>query len=111
MSKKIFALQLVFIFLIIFNAFSLNAKVLMQPYLQAPTENSITLMVETDSKDDVVVNYQDNMKSVVMTGKTSFYIKVKEKKKVFVHRVLLNKLEPGIEYNYTLNDEYNQYKG
>lgn len=83
----------------------------MQPYLQAPEQNSITLMVETDSKDDVYINYHKNSPSIQLSAKTSFFVKVKEKKNVFVHRVPLKNLEPGENYTYNLNDGKKLFSG
>ena len=111
MRKKSILLQSVIILLLIFQVLSLNAKILMQPYLQAVSGNSIIVMVETDSKDDVLINYHKNNPAITMTGKTSFYVKVKEKKNVFVHRVLLNNLEPGCSYTYNLSDGDRLYSG
>lgn len=111
MRKKLVLLQLVIISLFVFQALSLNAKVLMHPYLQAVSGKSIIVMVETDSKDDVVLNYYLNSPDTLLTAKTAYYVKIQERKKLFVHRVILNGLEQGVKYTYILKDGKQTYSG
>ena len=53
------------ILLISFFVFScaLNAKILMQPYLQAVSQNDIYVMVESDNKQPVTITYWENEKN------------------------------------------------
>jgi predicted phosphodiesterase len=111
MRKNIIANQVLIPVFILFLTLTINAKVLMHPYLQAPTGNSIIVMVETDSKDDVVINYSKDNTNKSMTAKTSWFVNVKEKKNVYVHRIVLNNLEPGNNYTYTLKDDGKTYSG
>ncbi|MCX7879251.1 MAG: metallophosphoesterase family protein [Ignavibacteria bacterium] len=71
----------------------------MNPYLQAVTQNSIVVMVETDTKDPVFVQYGKT--SLENSSKTKFYLVTEDKRsQTYVHRVYLENLEPNTEYKY-----------
>ncbi len=90
---------ILFLFLIL-SAFPLNAKILMTPYLQGVTTSSIYIMVATDSKNDVLVKYSKENEQKTISEKTTFYILANEKSNVYVHRILLKKLESATTYKY-----------
>jgi hypothetical protein len=100
-----------FLFLLPFSA-SLNAKILMTPYLQGVTSKSIYVMVETDSKNDVQVEYSKENDKNTYTAQTAFFVPVKEKSNVYVHRVLLDNLEGATRYKYeVINGNGQTYAG
>ncbi|MFC2131283.1 metallophosphoesterase [Bacteroidota bacterium] len=71
----------------------------MQPYLQAVTDSSIIVMVESDSKKDVFVKFGKS-NNLTNTAKTRFYVNTDNRKKTYVHRVVLNGLKANTQYHY-----------
>lgn len=92
------------IFLLIFPSFifsfiPLRAKLLMKPYLQAVTENSIIVMAEADTREPVFVQFgQQNLENFASTK----FIRVAENRRLetFVHRIELTNLLPNKIYKY-----------
>lgn len=71
----------------------------MKPYLQAITPNSIIVMAETDSKDPVTVIYgKDAFTNRAMT--TFLRIAEDRRGETYVHRVILENLEPNSIFKY-----------
>lgn len=75
------------------------SKLLMRPYLQNITPTTITVMVETDTKDPVTVIYgKDKLNQFAYT---SFYRVAEDRRnETYVHRVILQNLEPNMIYQY-----------
>ena len=91
-------------------SFVLNAKILMQPYLQAATSNDIYIMVESDSRENVTVTYWEN-ESQHLTKTTQFFIETAMHIPVsYVHRVRLDNLKPDTKYSYKANQENSESK-
>lgn len=88
----------ILIFLLIATQSSFSA-IKMQPYLQAVTDSSAVVMVLSDSKTDVQVNFGKGGRTV-RSAKTLFHIKNDCNRSRFVHRILLNGLESGTKYSY-----------
>lgn len=88
-----------FCFLLTISIQASFAKLLMKPYLQSVTPNSITVMVETDTKDPVTVIYgKDELRNQAMT---SFLLPAEDRRsETYVHRVVLSSLEPNSIYQY-----------
>lgn len=84
---------------------SFSAKLLMKPYLQAMDENSIYVMVETDSKETVYINYGANNK-LNRRDSTYFYKETNAMKTTYIHRVKMSDLTPGTEYFYTVTKPF-----
>lgn len=97
MLKKFKFVPVLLVLIIIFE--NSYAKILMQPYLQAVTENSIYVMVESDKKNDVTVLYGSDSK-YGKENKTEFYVKTEYRKNTYVHRIKLSGLEPSTVYHY-----------
>jgi predicted phosphodiesterase len=78
----------------------------MKPYLQAVTQTSIIVMVETDAKDIVTVQYNSGQtKYFDKTANTSYYEVIDDVPKKYIQRVKLDNLLPGSYYNYrTIQD-------
>jgi len=93
--KKLY-LGIVFILLAIYIS---PSKIIMQPYLQAVTDSSVVVMVECDTKNDVVVRYGTN-NELSQTSKTEYFVKTERPGKSFVHRIKLKNLLPDMEYKY-----------
>ena len=83
----------------------INAKILMQPYLQAVTQDSVCVMAECDSKNDVWVRYGE---SVSYTAKAKTGLVRSTTDNSFVHRIFIKGLKPGMVYHYSaLQDNMN----
>ncbi len=92
------------IFILILHAFTisfipLRAKLLMKPYLQAVTENSIIVMAETDTREPVFVQFGEQDLENLSSTK---FIRIAEdrRSKTFVHRIELTNLLPNKTYKY-----------
>ncbi|MEJ5286065.1 MAG: metallophosphoesterase family protein [Bacteroidota bacterium] len=98
MRSKIFVP--LFALILLANLSFLQAKLLMKPYLQAIGPNSIVVMAETDTQDPVTVFYGKD-KSLSNIAITSFFRTAEDRRNVtYVHRVVLNNLEPNSIYSY-----------
>ncbi len=96
----------IFFFLVFFSTNFALSKLLMRPYLQNITPTTITVMVETDTKDPVTVFYgKENLSNL---AQTSFYrIAEDRRNETYVHRIILENLETNTIYKYRaihLND-------
>lgn len=83
-----------------FVSYNLDAKIIMQPYLQALTDSSVVVMVECDSDSPAKVEFADISTMVIKTNKTKFSIPTQNRKKTYVHRILLYNLESDKRYQY-----------
>ncbi|MCX7908558.1 MAG: metallophosphoesterase family protein [Ignavibacteria bacterium] len=84
---------------IIFHTQVVFPKLLMKPYLQAITPNSIIVMVETDTKEPAKVVYGKNELNNV--AYTSFFRVAEDRRRqTYVHRIVLENLEPNSVYKY-----------
>ncbi len=95
--------SIVIVFCFVLLALPAVAKVKMQPYLQAVTNNSIVVMAVCDSKEDVTVDYgksADYGKQAV----SSTYLKPAGKQR-YVFRIKIEGLEPNTVYNYKVTQE------
>lgn len=98
---------IMYLFLILATGFSYG-KILMKPYLQALSNNSVIVMVETDNNTPVTVNYGQT-RNTEMKATTSYYIETeKRRNNTFVHRIKLENLKNNSVYFYKAmhsNDE------
>jgi predicted phosphodiesterase len=95
-----FSLPLMAALIIIsYFAFAKNYEVINSAYLQALTPNSVIVMVESRSTDDISVKFS-KIDGKEKTAKTAFYKETETSPKTYVHRILLDGLEPDTEYNY-----------
>lgn len=87
------------------------SKILMQPYLQAVTDSSIVIMVESDSPDPISANYGTTSNLLNLSAKTLFYKITDNDAKTYVHRIYLNHLNPYSKYNYAISENGVNYHG
>jgi len=90
---------------------SVWSKILMQPYLQAVTDSSIVIMVESDSPEPISANYGTSTNSLNLSAKTLFYRTTDTDPKTYVHRVYLNNLIPDSKYYYSISENGANYQG
>jgi predicted phosphodiesterase len=76
-----------------------QAKILMTPYLQAVTTNSVYVLVECDTKDTVWVDYGRTM-AYGRTAIASIISVTNAKVPTFIHKILLTGLKPNSAYYY-----------
>jgi hypothetical protein len=92
--KKIFL-----IFLLVAAAIASQAKILMKPYLQDVTTNSVYVMVESDTRDTVWVDY-GRAATYGRVAMTSIIVPTTAKVPTFIHRIKLTGLKPNSAYYY-----------
>lgn len=92
--KKVFTLLI-----IIASSQLVTGKILMKPYLQAVTANSIYVMVECNSPDTVKVNFGITT-SYGHTAKTAIISTTTASPVTYVHKVKLTGLTPDTKYFY-----------
>jgi len=85
--------------LLIMTVIGAQAKILMPPYLQAITTNSVYVLVESDSMDTVFVDYGRTM-VYGKTAKESIVLTTDAKVPTFVHKIKLTGLKPNFGYYY-----------
>lgn len=76
-----------------------SAAMVMSPYLQAVTENSVCVMVECDSKDPVTVEYGETT-AYSKTAITEVTVATTATPTTYVHRIILKGLKPNSIYHY-----------
>ncbi len=97
--------QLLTFILILCAYASSNGKILMKPYLQALSDNSVIVMVETDNQSPVTVEYGLSEK-LEMKAKTSFFMETdKRRNNTYVHRIKLENLNSNSTYFYKATHE------
>ncbi len=84
----------------IFAAENAAAKILMKPYLQAVTDSSVVVMIESDTEDDAFVFIRDLGTNSNVLFRTSFIIETTASPKTYVHRVKVTELKPNKLYAY-----------
>jgi acid phosphatase type 7 len=94
--KKFSFLIVVSLILVCFNSY---ADIIMNPYLQAVTQNSVYVVVECNSKEMVTVNYgiSSSLGSII---KTEFISLTDAEPSTFVHKIRISGLEPNTVYFY-----------
>ncbi len=97
--RKVAFRLLLTVALAIFTFSFAGAKILMKPYLQAVTDSSVIVMIETDSKSDVTVKY-GLTEDLEKRAETFFYVETERRNPTFVHRVKLRGLKAGTRYYY-----------
>lgn len=97
-TRKFKVIFFAILWLVVANT-SIFSKILMKPYLQAVTQNSIVVMVESDTKSPIVVQYGTN--EFTKSEKTAFYRIAENRREVtYVHRIKLLDLVPNTTYKY-----------
>ena len=76
-----------------------QAKILMAPYLQAVTTNSVFVLVESDSQDTVWVDYGRTM-AYGRIAMDSIVLPTDAKIPTYVHKIMLKGLKPNNTYYY-----------
>jgi len=95
--------KMVLLAIILVSAINVYSKILMSPYLQAVTPRSIYIMVETDSKESVTVEYgvSDNLG---LKAKSTIISKTDAKPATYIHKVKLERLNPATRFFYRAVD-------
>lgn len=93
--KKIYLIIL--LLLTYANAYS---KIIMKPYLQALNHNSVVVMVETNNKTPVTVEYGTSDKMELKSTSSYFVETDRRRNSTYVHRVKLENLKGGNIYFY-----------
>ncbi|MGB9772048.1 MAG: metallophosphoesterase [Candidatus Kapaibacteriota bacterium] len=98
MTKNV-RFSFVLLLLLTFLHCVVDARLLMKPYLQALSANSIVVMAETDTPDPVTVWFG---KEKLTSFATTKFIRTAEDRRsvTYVHRVVLEYLEPNFFYKY-----------
>jgi predicted phosphodiesterase len=104
MKKKIFTILLLSIVV------SSQARILMTPYLQSVTTNSIYVMVECDSRDTVWVDY-GRTAAYGHSATTSIIVSPIAKVPTFIHKIQLTGLNPNSAYYYQARQGSSQSDG
>jgi len=103
MTWNINALVIMAIF--VFSLFNLSLiaqddELKLQPYLQAVTQNSIYILVETENADPVFAEYKTGSQNPII-AKSSFYKDTKDRReKSYIHRIKLENLQTNTPYSY-----------
>lgn len=86
-------------FLLFLIGIGAQAKILMTPYLQNVTTNSVYVLVECDTKDTVWVDY-GRLMAYGRTATASVISETSAKIPTYVHKILLTGLKPNNGYYY-----------
>ncbi|MBM2813255.1 MAG: hypothetical protein HW421_17 [Ignavibacteria bacterium] len=97
--KKDFFRYLIFTFLILFAIHPSYSKILLKPYLQVPSNNGVCVMVESDSKEPVTVQFGSNT-SYGKEASSSAFLETGAEPASFVHRIFINGLPPNSVCHY-----------
>ncbi|MDQ1265400.1 MAG: Metallophosphoesterase family protein [Bacteroidota bacterium] len=90
----------VYLVLLFAALYCTNAKILMQPYLQALVPGGVCIMVESDTKIPIKVEY-GSQGALNKTAGTNFYVQTdKNEEPTYVHRIYLSGLDPYTTYKY-----------
>jgi len=96
--KKIYFL--LFIFILIFHPCdNLKAEIIMQPYLQAVSTDTIYVMVECNSGETAIVKYRKDL-TYSNTAATESIRPTNASPPTYVHRIHLKELQPNTVYHY-----------
>ena len=77
-------------------------NILMKPYLQAVTENSITVMCSSKSKDEVTVFFAEAGSMQYQSVKSTKFEFIRHLKGIYIHRTRLAGLKPNTQYTYKI---------
>lgn len=91
--------KIILIFLLIAVAVASQARIIMTPYLQSVTTNSIYVMVECDSRDTVWIDF-GGTPTYDRYATTSIIVSPIAKVPTFIHKIQLTGLEPNSAYYY-----------
>ncbi len=91
--------KIILIFLLIAIGIASQARILMTPYLQAVTTNSVYVMVECDSRDTVWVDFGMTA-TYDHSATTSIIVSPMAKVPTFIHKIQLKELMPNSAYYY-----------
>jgi hypothetical protein len=96
--KKILFLSFIFV-LLIYSSIHLKAEIIMQPYLQAVSTDSIYILVECSSDEPVTVKYGTDLtySNIAQTESTR---PTTASPNTYVHRIHLKGLESNTLYHY-----------
>jgi len=75
------------------------ATIVMKPYLQAMSQNSVYVMVESTSESEVRVLYGENELTELFHN-TNYILQTTAKPATYIHRIELDNLKPGTKYYY-----------
>jgi predicted phosphodiesterase len=100
----------ILIFLLLSVTIALQAKILMTPYLQAVTTNSVYVLVECDSRDTVWVDY-GRTAAYGRTATASIVSTTNAKVPTYVHKIQLTGLKANSAYYYKARQGKNQCDG
>ena len=89
----------------IIPSYILVSKEINKPWLQGLDANQLYVLVESDNTKDIIVNYRikDDETYQDMSSSTKFYRKTNFGGNTYVHRILLDNLEYGTEYEYWID--------
>ncbi|MEN6510390.1 MAG: metallophosphoesterase [Chloroherpetonaceae bacterium] len=106
--KKLLFTILIFV---LFSNF-LWSKIIMQPYLQAVTDSSIAILVESDSPEPIEAKYSIASSSATqLTAKSQTYKVTDNSTKTYIHRIYLKNLASYSNYTYSVSDNTTKYQG
>lgn len=98
MLLKVYQISLVLL-LVLTSTVASFATIVMKPYLQAMTKNSVYVMVESTSANEVRVLYGDNEQTEAFHN-TNYFVQTTAEPPTYVHRIELDNLKPGTKYYY-----------
>lgn len=93
--------QILWISIIFFASISTAlSKLLMLPYLQAVTQNSIVIMAETDNQESpiAIIIQPDGTKQIYQS--TLFKVAENRREKTYIHRIFVDNLRSNSKYFY-----------
>lgn len=87
-----------------------SQDIVMRPYLQAVTHNSITVMVESKNETPIFAYYGEDT-DFGKSSVTKFTKPTGADPQTYVHRIVLDSLEPNKNYNYKVIEKGKEYRG
>lgn len=99
--------NMLLIALMLLPLYSLTSKQINKPWLQGLDGNQLYVLVETDNANDVTINYtmKNSDRNKIESAKTKFYRQTTYGGNTYVHRILLQNLNYGTEYEYWINND------
>lgn len=120
MNNKSLKIKISFFIFILFviscldKSNSLNAKIIMQTYLQNAQSESVTVMVETDKIQEVSVSVSEtslqNKNAKITKFSSNKYIATDAKPASYVYRVELKNLKNAVKYFYSASQDNSNSK-
>lgn len=105
-NQNLKQIRFALLYLILFVLYSCQvagAKILMSPYLQALTQNSVYVLVESDKKKEIKVFYQEGNSQTENFCSTAFTNETSER--TYIHKIKLSPLKINTKYKYWLFDK------